>query len=210
MKEKILCISLVALYIFAFIGCKSDMYNEAINYYEDNDYEMALALFDELPENYKDSNRYVEEITECNEKYEKALELIEGKKYSEAKKILKELPEGIYLRDELLKNMDVLICLVKNEWQSEGYNYGWTYVDSYQLEVIGSSINLYVHELEYADGDYMGDYKDEIELYSLLNNEKVDVSSYDRGDFSIDYSRATSGSYIMYNSGIKVKFVTKE
>lgn len=89
-------IGIIAFIIVTKVIIPNNKYHVAINLMEQQDYEAAMAAFEEI-DGYKDSNKQIEEC-----KYNSAISLMEQGDYESALKIFKEL-NGYKDSDELIE-----------------------------------------------------------------------------------------------------------
>lgn len=92
-------IVLEAIIAISLFGCNSSDYKKAMNYYNNSEYESAIAIFEKISD-YEDSS---EMIIKC--KYDMAMKQIEDGDYENAKTIFKELA-GYENSSDMVKECD--------------------------------------------------------------------------------------------------------
>lgn len=133
--------------------------------------------------------------------YQQALQKIAEGQYDEAKTLLEKLPsEGYLLSANLLKNMNKLKALLENEWVYS--DYGWSYYSTFDIAVSQETITLYNYESEYSGSQYLGDYKDVIDLEDLLDDGEADVYCELRDNFTLDINNVLNGEITQYNEWV--------
>lgn len=214
MKKKIYMIFLSAICVVSLTGCNKEKYGEAVEAFNSGYYDTAYDAFLEVSKNYEDTSSYIEKLEMYDTTYCNALQKIDNGDYEGAISMLSELPSDYKLTEELVNGMDNLEILLTNEWEDKANgtddNCGWEYYDTFSLLVYDDTIVLYNKEEEYVDGDYMGNYKDEISLYELLGNNVADVKCSERTNFEIDISDIGNGSYTVDNGFVRTTFIIKE
>lgn len=143
--------------------------------------------------------------TEIQTQYEQALQKIEDGQYDEAKNLLSgPSAENYLLSTVLFENMDKLEALLENKWLNSAY--GWNYYSTFEITVSQDTITLYNCEDEYSGSEYMGDYRDRIDLEDLLEDGEADVSSSLRDNFTLDINNVLNGEITRYNEWVNAVY----
>lgn len=142
---------------------------------------------------------------EIQTQYEQALQKIEDGQYDDAKNLLSgPSAEDYLLSTILLENMDKLEMLLENKWLNSAY--GWNYYSTFEITVSQGTITFYNCEDEYSGSEYMGDYRDRIDLEDLLEDGEADVASSLRDNFTLDINNILNGEITRYNEWVNAVY----
>ena len=119
---------IIGVVFYSNVIVTAKKYDKAIGYFEEYEYENALALFTALGD-YKDSAKRAEECSNLilKSKYDKALKLYREEKYDEALNILKDMQD--YENSKSFYEQ----CLGKSRQQKEQANIDPTYAAYYEV-----------------------------------------------------------------------------
>lgn len=185
-------------------------YKQAVEYYENKDYEQTFELLINIPEGYKDRDKMYKEIEEYNQTYSSAVNFIEDKDYDSAVIKLNELPNGYKEKDLIINNINKIKALIENTWYDDPIDYDWYYEVTFSLSTYSDNLTLYIFEDEYSGNTFMNTYSDSISLKDLLEDGQAYVKSDERDDFNIDINNIESGEYTTYNKYITSTYKIKK
>lgn len=163
------------------------LYNEAITAYNNKDYEQALNYFKEFEEPYQDTQKYLAELNEYEDIYEKAINAFTADTMDESLKLLETLPEN-YKERQYLENKNIQ-TLVNTKWQNKEGRNGGEYLEAqFVMEYNYGHVELHKLEDKYIQRRYQESYDEVIEMHELIKKENVTVTGDAREDYTLDIS----------------------
>lgn len=187
-----------------------EKYQQAIEDYENGDYESAYSLFADIPEGYEKRDDIYQELTDYNETYVSSLALLENEDYDNAVKKLSKLPNEYKDKELIISNIGKIKKLVENTWYDDPKDYDWYYEAAFSLSAYSGDLTLYIFEDEYSGNTFMNTYTDSIDIVDLLDDGKAYVESDERDSFNLDISNVESGEYTTSTAYVTSTYKIKE
>lgn len=224
-KKRVISVIIILIIIGALIGNSiynsieekryyQELYAEAVNFYERNQYIDAKNKLVQLPENYENREIMLDDLNNLSDIYSEALKLLGAENFDEGITMLNELPQDYRDTRTLKENIWKLEILTSSKWgdiENNTSNSSWIYLVDFSINEISDELVLYIYEDEYSQttvGDIlMNEYSDKLDLIELLNTDKCFVDSDERDSFTINISTIEEGYYMVETSYFSVTYV---